>query len=353
MSSNDTSTNKAFVPLPKILPTKKEEDKAKKERPSVKILGNGHKKSNSFDTIYTPGTSSPWSLEDRSPFDYSPGPKSKSQSPKPKSPRPTADREVYEVINGQTVVRKYPSKKGDVQYITRKPRTPKDDAVVLSTEVFNDGYKDRYKEVKAAAKELERALIDETEKAHYNHDAALQQEAQRLVEIEALQAQIRKLRFEKRISDSKAAEAEKKFKLSEIERLEDKERELQRREREFELEKKQWKEIGAAPSPSLARRPTLPPLISNTKPDRRNISLPTYTSGVVTTQPPQTLISGNAGLEAIFEAQRDNDRQNAQELREPRESRDQTADFVTRTPARETGRNDRDYRRPRRGDRHK
>ena len=175
------------------------------------------------------------------------------------------------------------------------------------------------------------------------------------MDIETLEFEVRKLKLEKRLSDSKAAEAEKKYKLSEIERLEEKERELKRREKEFELEKRQWKEIEATPSPFSTRRPTLPPLIQQSKPERRNTSQSPYSANVLTDQPLTTLVSGNAGLEAIFEAQRDADRKKAHEAREARDAREaheQDAYYTTRPSVKETGRPAKDYRRPRRDDRY-
>lgn len=291
MSPTDSpAPGRKFVPLPKPLPTKEEEERAKKakksskEKPKVHVPG--HKPTQSYDTGY--GSASPYSLEERSPDLY---------GPNPKSPKPKADTTVYETIGGKPRKVTYITKDGKlVRYVSRSPDSPidKNSAPAKSS----DPYKTKYKEAKQTTKALQEALADQAETAQYNYVAARDQEAKRLstsVQIDALDEELRRLRLQAQVLESRAAEADRKRMVAE--------RKL--REQEIEQEIQDWKQERARREQEFARKQWCP-----SKPARKSTSgYPSpYSSQAMTTgtQSPNVLATtGNPFIDPILEAQRD------------------------------------------------
>lgn len=322
MSPTNAPTPKpGFVPLPEPLP-KKEEEKSKKEKspkerskPLVK-----HKPHNSFDTGYGSGYVSPWSVEERSPDQYSPG----SQSP-----RPRPDTVYYETVDGKSRAVKYIMRDGKkVRYVSRTPGSPKEEEYVPGPPalLLEDPYKTKYKAAKETTKVLQQALTKENETAKYNFNAAKQEEAAKLssaAQIEDLEARLRALHvsqkvLEDRVADADSArkKAEQKLKQRELEK-ELAERKLELKRSEENLKRKQWDEIEASPSPLQRRRPALPAIVNQEerRPARRNtttVATSGYGPVTSTVKSPTIIASTNPFMDAIFEAQRDYDESRAQ-----------------------------------------
>ncbi|KAK5941406.1 hypothetical protein PMZ80_006684 [Knufia obscura] len=329
MSPTDSpAQGRKFIPLPKPLPTKDEEERAKKDKKATKekpkVHVSSHKPSRSYDTGY--GSASPYSFEERSPDQY---------SPSPKSAKPKADTTVYETIDGKARKGTYITKDGKlVRYVSKSPNSPINETYTPTKPA--DPYKTKYKAAKETTKALQEALTETTEKAQYNYVAAKDQEAKHLstsYQIDALEEELRKLRLQAQILEGRAAEAdrkrmvaERKLREQEIEeelkerreerRLERARREEERVTREAAFARKQWDEIEASPSP-ISRRPAQKPLIEqDTRPARRSTLVTTspysspYTTQAVTTtteSPGILATSGNPFIDPILEAQRDYD----------------------------------------------
>lgn len=350
--------------MPKALPLKKEDAKSKndakssdksKEKPRVKVYERGHRHQNSYDTGYASGLSSPWSIEERSPLDY---------SPTPKSPKPRVDKEPYEIIvgSGKPNYAKYSNsrkkdhpavteRKSDVRYVNRTPESPDyEDEYVPGP----PGNSSKLANVRKTARVLQEKVEQGAGTKTPKYEAARREEAQRLKQIETLQAELGKTRLERQLAEGRAAEAERKLKQQQIDELERREKELRQQQaeeqkkreeeilrREVELAEKQWKEIQEAPSPVLQRRPAA--LVEQEKKPRRNSLMAPYGASALTTtfQSPSVLATDSLFFAPIFEAQRDEDARRARESKNERRRG---------TEVKETSRSA--GQRPRRGDRH-